>query len=520
MPSTGTASIEQDFMAERSQAITAESLAGLFRHHPYLLLLQKEDWSEYLQLLANIYDVLEDQGARMPIEVVRSLALRFYAFKGLVAPEQKVAYFLSMAIGELQVLKDSHDQFGQRFIETTRAGKSLLQLIENLLSQRSKFSGTNAESMLGSLNDVLIGRQQMTLDEAVHHHKGKIDSYKEDLTRLKRDGLSAAQLLPIAHSNEALFGQAEDAALHVLQSIEDVKDAIETQRKDLADGYFNSRRSAGETLGAVADFYERLYASPEYASYVQAKELLSHLDGFERRFAFRNIDKLLNTIETRELLPRELVKKSNLRPFGHQFAVADTAIQEKIKAQIRILQQQVLYAISTDVEGLRSSLHDLLANLVGTSLGTLEFTTENPVLLKLRPEMPLGEVELFDFTIPAEITPEELQEEGFDLDLERELFLQLIRAEEGTLREILEQLEVHMKQNEVLDVAAYDFPRGLAEYYVLSEIELFSELFGKSLEGELADLRITSKYGQFILRQVPAFTIHRRLEAQVNGSTH
>ena len=507
-------------MAERSQAITAESLGGLFRHHPYLLLLQKEDWSEYLQLLANIYDVLEEQGARMPIEVVRSLALRFYAFKGLAAPEQKVAHFLSMAIGELQVLKDSHDQFGQRFIETTRAGKSLLQLIENLLSQRSKFSGTNAESMLGSLNDILIGRRQMTLDEAVHHHNEKIDAYKEDLKRLKKDGLNAGQLLPIAHSNEALFGQAEDAALHLLQSIEDVKDAIETQRKELAGGYFNSQRSAGETLGAVADFYECLYASPGYSSYVQAKELLSYLDGFERRFAVRNIDKLLNTIEARELLPRDLLKKSNLRPFGHQFTVADTSIQEKIKAQIRILQQQVLYAISTDVEGLRSSLHHLLANLVGMPARALDFTTESPLPLNIRPEMPLGGVELFGFNIPAEVTAEELQEESFDLDLERELFLQLIRAEEGTLREILEQLERYMDKNENLHATAYDFPRGLAEYYVLSEIDLFSERFGKSLAGEIADLRVTSKHGQFILRQVPAFTLYRRREAQANGSIH
>src|SRR5688572_1773156 len=113
-----------DAMAKRSEIITAESLAGVYRHHPYLLLLQKEDWREYLLLLSEIYDVLEEQSSRVPLDAARSIGLRFFATRGLAAPEQKVAQFLAMAIGELEVLKDSHDQFGQRYVETTRSGKA------------------------------------------------------------------------------------------------------------------------------------------------------------------------------------------------------------------------------------------------------------------------------------------------------------------------------------------------------------------------------------------------------------
>ena len=62
-------------------------------------------------------------------------------------------------------------------------------------------------------------------------------------------------------------------------------------------GYFQTQRSAGETLGAVADFYDGLYTSPQYASYVQAKELLSHLEGYQSRFMVRNVDRLLRSAD-------------------------------------------------------------------------------------------------------------------------------------------------------------------------------------------------------------------------------
>lgn len=498
-----------EIMAKRTDLITGESLSGLFRHHPYLLLFQKEDWSDYLLLLAEIYDGLEERSSRVPIDAVRSIAMRHYSVAGLAHPEQKVTSFLTMAIGELQVLKDSHDQFGQRYVEPTRSGKSLLQLMESLIAQRSKFSGTGAETLLGALNDILISRRQMTVEEAIAHHREKIDAYRDDLARIKKDGLVAGQLLPIAHSNEALFSQAEEASIHVLQSIEDVKGAIEQQRRELASGYFQNQRSAGESLGAVADFYDGLYSSPAYSSYVQAKELLSHLEGFQARFSLRNVDRLLHAIESRDLIESDLIKKSNLRSFMHQFAVADVSIQEKVKSQIRILQQQVLYAVATDVEGLRANLHDLLSNLIANPDSALEFCAIHPVSAGLRDEFDCGPVTLFDFELPADVQSQTIEEEPFDLVQERELFFALLRAEEGTLKDILRRLLNHLNENGALRAREHIFPKGMAEYYVLSEIELFDKDIYSVPDG-LADLKIESKHGRYVLRNASSFILRRK----------
>ncbi len=497
-------------IAKRIEHITVESLSGLYRHHPYLLLFQKEDWRDYLVLLAEIYDLLEEQSARVPIEAVRSIAMRFYSHKSLGSPDAKVTSFFTIMIGELQVLKDSHDQFGQRYLEATRSGKTLLQFIESLVNQRNKFSGTGAETLLGALNDILISRGQMTDAEALEHHKEKIEAYRDDIVRIKKEGLGAAQLLPMAHSNEALFVQAEDAAIHVLQSIEDVKAAIEDQRKELASGYFQKQRSAGETLGAVADFYDSLYTSPSYVSYIQAKELLSHLEGFEARFTLRNVDRLLHSIEARELLPHDQVKRSNLRSFMHQFAVADVSIQDKIKSQLRMLQQQVLYAVSTDVEGLRVSLHDLLSKTLSAPDETIHFWETQPIEVNWREAFEPGEVQLFDFEIPAEIKTQEISEESFDLAQERELFLALLRAEEGTLKDILDRLHSFLSQRGELRSSQYTFQRGLAEYYVLSEIDLFTDAIEKHGDG-MADTMIEFQKSQFVLRRAPSFILRRKV---------
>lgn len=496
-------------VSKRATAITEDGLGALFRHHPYLLLLQKEDWREYLQLLAQIYDLLEEHGSRVPMDLVRALAARFYSAKGLSSLEQKVAQFFSMAIGELQVLRDSHDQLGQRYLEPTRAGKSLLQWIESLIAQRHKFSGTGAETLLGALNDILISRKQMTVEEAIRHHKEKIEALREDLTRIRKEGLAAAQLLPLAHSNEALFSQAEEASIHILHSIEEVKDAIEDQRKELAAGYFQIQRSAGETLAAVVDFYDSLYASPQYTSYIQAKELLSHLDGFQARFTQRNVDRLLHSIENNELLAHDLVRRSNLRGFMHRFGQADTSIQEKIKAQLRILQQQVLYSISTDVRGLRASLHDLLVLMIANPAKIFDFWQDEPLPLLLRESFEPGPVELFSFDLPVEIEPHSVTEESFNAFQERELFLELVRAEEGTLKDIVGRLLTYLEKHGELRAREHIFPRGLAEYYVLSEIGLFHGGIELISDGE-ADLKVESKYGSYVLNQAPAFILRRK----------
>lgn len=72
-----------------------------------------------------------------------------------------------MTIGELKVFKDTHDSHGQRYIETTRSGRLLLQWLKSLLNQRTKYSGTGAETLLGSLNDILVSRKQLSQEETL-----------------------------------------------------------------------------------------------------------------------------------------------------------------------------------------------------------------------------------------------------------------------------------------------------------------------------------------------------------------
>jgi hypothetical protein len=497
-------------MAKRSERISSDALGGLFRHHPYLALFQKQNWETYLILIAQIYDMLEEQGQRVPIELVRSIAVRFFAEeKELAALDAKVSAFFVLMIGELQVIKDSHDQFGQRFIETTRSGQRLLQMTESLLAERNKFSGTGAEVLLSALNDILMSRREMTTDEAIQHHKDKIKAYREDLERIRKFGLTAAQLLPMAHSNEALFNQAEEAAIHVLQSIEDVKTSIERQRKELAENYFKGRRSAGQTLGTVADFYRELHASVQYESYVQTKELFSHLEAYQSRFSNRNIDRLLYSIESKELLPVETIKRSNLSSFMRQFGISDISIQEKVKSQLHVLQQQVLYAISTDVEGLQPSLHTVLSNFSSKPELVSDFLTDFALSIQIPDPFEPGVVEGFDFELPVEIESEDLREETFDFYQQKELLLALIRAEEGTLKDILLRLNVELDRTGELRARDHAFPGGLAEYYVFAEIDLFDSSIEKIDDG-VDDLRIESKFGRYVLRQAPVFTLQRK----------
>lgn len=502
-------------MAKRSEVLNKDYLSGLIRHHPYLQILQKEDWQEYLMVLGQIYDVLEEHSSRVSMDSIRPLVHRFYTQLGHSTPESKATTFFTMAIAELQVLKDSHDQFGQRYLETTRSGKSLLQMFEGLIQQRSKFSGTGAEVLLSALNDILISRRQMTEDEALQHHREKIAAYKEDIARIKSEGLAAAQLLPIAHSNEALFSQAEEASIHVLNSIEEVKSAIETQRKESASSHFTNSRSSGQTLSMVADFYQRLYQSPAYTSYVTAKDLLSHLEGFQAHFSLRNVDRLLHSIEDRGILPPDVIKRSNLSAFMRQFAVADDSIQDKIKEQLRILQQQVLYSTTTDVQGMGSALKEILSAMLKRPTVVLSFFEQNPIEVLTPVEFDFGPVEICDFELPAEAVAVELTEEAFDREQERELLLALAQAEEGTLRDILYRLEEHLRTYKELRASDHRFPRGLAEYYILSEIELFTENFQKRDLG-CEDLIIDSKHGSFVLRQVSDFVLSRKSEGE-NG---
>ncbi len=490
-------------MSKRSEFFTEETLTSLFANHPYLGIFQKEDCQEYLHLLASIYDLLESDNARIPFEVLRSFVIKFYAHKKLQFIENKVTSFFVMMIGELMLLQDSHDSFGQRFVEATRAGKELLQHLENLMAQRTKFSGTGAETLLGALNRILISRQSVTEEQALEHHREKIKAYQADIQKIKSLGLAHAELLPIPHSNDALFNQAEEAALHIVASIEDVKAAIEKQRQELSQNYFKNARSAGQNLNAIADFFERLYQSTEYQSYIQAKQLLSHLEGIGARFSVKNIDLLLHQIQARDLIPDHEIKRSHLKGFMGQFEQADHQIQEKIRSQIRLLQQQVHYALFTDVRGAQSQLQSLMTSLIGDRSRALEFFENAPVELNFPADFETGPLELATLEVRRESEGVGIDSHRFAVDEQRALFEALLMAEESTLQDILKNFKLQLakidqKKNPV-SLGGYLFTKGIAEYYVLCEIELFDPQIRKQACGQ-TDLLISAKHGDFVIR--------------------
>jgi hypothetical protein len=495
-------------MPRRQDSIHASSLSTLFMKHPYLALFQKENWGIYLQLLAEIYDLIEDTGQQIPYEGVRMLALRFFRDREFQSAEVKVGYFITMCIEDLKVLKDFHDPNGQRMIETTRSGKQLLHMVEDLLSQRVKYSGTGAETLLGALNEALTSPRIYDQEAAIAHHREKIKAYRYDLKRIEKHGPGHATLLPVPHSVEALFSQAEDAAGSILAAVEDVKAAIEYERKQLAKGYMESTRSSGQSVNTLAEFYEKLHEETTYRSYMQAKNIFSLLAGHGgQRFAHKDVPRILQQLEREERLSKDVIKRSQLNGFHKQFEMADTAIQEKTRAQLQLLQLQVRYSLATNVRGLQDSLKGLLQGMLKHKNRAVDFL-ENHGPSVVERDLIHSSIQPFDFSHPPEID-EALVEETFEEDETRQLINALLRAEETTIKQIVERFRDQLKQQKVLHLANHRFQYGLVEYYVLSEIELFSEDIEKT-ETEAFDLRIDLKKNAVVLRNVPCYQYQMR----------
>lgn len=58
-----------------------EQLDNLFSHHPYILLLQKDDWKEYAIIIQDLYEILEDENSKLPVEVFKTYLIKFYTGK-------------------------------------------------------------------------------------------------------------------------------------------------------------------------------------------------------------------------------------------------------------------------------------------------------------------------------------------------------------------------------------------------------------------------------------------------------
>lgn len=459
---------------------------------------------EYLELLAQIYDHIEETGQQAPYTGVRVLALKFFKQRELLSVEQKTGQFLIMCIEELRVLKDFHDQSGQRMVEISRSGKQLLQLVEQLLSQRVKYSGTGAETLMATLNDALTTNPIFSKQEALEHHRSKIKAYKDDLKRIEEKGVHNAELLPVPHSIDALFAQAEGAAEDILVAVEDVKQAIENERKKLAHSYLNAKLSSGQSVNTVAEFYEQLHLSTTYQSYIQAKDLFSFLEGYGSRFPNKNIAKLLEQLEDNEKIPRNTIKRSQLNGFKKQFDLADTAIQEKTRAQLQLLQLQVRYSLATDVKGLQTSLKSILQAVFKNKDEMTLFFEKYGFLADTR-SMGLAAVELFGFEHQEEIN-DVLSEEEFEEGEKRRLIEALLQAEETTLKQIVSRFKRKLETaNGFLRLSEYDFQYGLAEYYVLTEIELFNKDIVKAEVSSPIDLEINLKGKRIMISNAECF---------------
>ena len=461
--------------------------------------------------MAQIYDVLEEETKRVPFELLRSVALQFYSQRiSASSLDSKISNFFIMMLTELDVLKDSHDESGQRYLEPTRSGKQLLQLVETLVEQKTQFSGTSAEVLLGSLNNLLTVGSGIRFDDAVAHHKSKIAEYKKDLERIQLQGVEYAELLPVSHSAEALFRQAEEAAVSLLVAIEDVKIAIEKKREDLAQSYFQRSKSAGSTIQAITEFYNVLYESKEYLSYIKAKDMLSFLPGYAARFSHKNIDKILFEAQQKELIPKDLVQRSNLKNFQSQFQFADQIIGEQIKYQIQLLQQQVFYAITSDLRGLHEEVRHILSCFFENKSEVFDFCEKSPLVVHLPFETDFGGVDLFDFERVQPLPLPEISDAILDSEEERNLYLSLLAAEEKTVQNVMDFLSEHLNRHSFLSMAEHDYRHGLIEYYVLSEVELFEATLQAELECHKNLVLKSSPSVSYTLKNVPCYRIKRK----------
>lgn len=486
-------------MAKRLQTITQESIDNLYGNHPYLLLLQKSDWKDYLLLIAQIYDLLEEEQSVVPYETLRSLLIQHYSAQNLQSPEQKATGFVSMAIVELRVLKDRYDNFGQRYIETTREGKELLKLIEQLLSQKARYTGLTADTLLVALNNLLLQQHSISETEAIEHHREKIKAYQDDIKRIQKHGVNQSELLPGDFSKEELLQQAEESALHILTAVEDVKLAIEKVRRQLADDYFKESRTAGQSINLVVDFYQSLEQTAEYRSYVQAFDLLSQIDGLGGRFRYRDVDEIVNQALAQKILERSAVERSHLNGFKSRFYRDHKSIQEKRKSQLQLLQQQVLYAISTETKVVEKEVREILSLCYQHKEDSLDYLAGLGPQIKLPFELSWGDVSLNEFDVPIETQGESLTLNELSSAEAQSLARALLEAEEATIQKTLARLRQELLSRKIVRLSDYRLEWGVTEYYVLSEIDLFCRDIAKNPTTPIA-LHIQTRYGVVVIK--------------------
>lgn len=485
-------------MNGRQKWIEPDNVSGLMLKHPHLRLFQKDDWEKYLCLIAQIYDYMEDQGHVHPYEGVKILVQQFYAQEDLSSLDHKVHQFLQLCTLELKVLREHHNNEGLRLLSLTREGRQLLQMCEELLSQRVKYSGTSAETLLGSLNEALISNEKMDEEAAKAHHKKKIKAYQEDLKRIDKNGVEAAKLLPIGHSFEALISQAESASQEILMSVEDVKSAIEEERKKLTEYYFKQSLSPGQSVRSIHSFYERLHQTSQYQSYDFAKNIFSELKLYGERFPSRDVDEILFKLVDKRLLDQKDLKKSPLRAFKSFFERADLEIQDKVREQIRILEMQIHYAIATDTHRAQKFLKQIMQTFHKEEEKALGYLSQS--LLKAKRPINLSRrYGLYEMSPPEYAESQAVELQTMNQSQELELMKALALSEEGRIKSIGQGLLKHIKDKGVLYLKEHKIKNGLAEFYLLNEIENYIPELLQEAQEEVFDLEIETSLRPIVL---------------------
>lgn len=486
-------------MAQRAEIFTQQNIDGLFFNNPFILLFQKTDWMEYLELIARIYDLLENEGSRVECSRMEVLIENFYAGKPLPYVIQKKASFISMAITELAVLKDSHNSSGTRYIETTREGKTLLKICEGLIQNRKKFTGTGADTLMGALNNLLLTHKRMTLEDAVTHHREKIREYKKDIEKMQIDGVHCGELLTQGFSGEELITQAEEAASHILTAGEDIKLAIEQARKNLIRRYRNQDFSVGQAIEYIADFYEELRSSPEHRSYAKAKDILSYLEGIGERFKYKDIPRILHLIGEKGIIDKDSLKQCGLTDFPRHFQNIVRGIEEKVQEQINLLRVQVHYVLAGDSKRTQAELKELMAQFIDQHGHMAEFFTQYPYVVESNMDISIGALKPHSLEIDSELHLEKVSLNQITDDEMRILSELLRKAEEVTISRVIDRLKEHLSRLGEIILSKYSIKHGIVEYYVLSHVEYFSDSINSETM-EQSDLKISTKGKEFILR--------------------
>jgi hypothetical protein len=489
-------------MSRRAEVFSPEHTASLLPNNPWLALFQKNDWPEYLQLIAVLYDAIETDGPRVEYDLIKIIIEHFYEDRDPGSRMQKANQFYRMAVDELEILLEVYSNTGERLVIGTRNGKNLLRICEELIRSRRRFSGKGADVMLGALNELLLYRHPIPLQDAIEHHQQRITEYEKDMERMRKGGVQASEFLGDGSSPEELFVQAEEAARQILLAGEDIKEAIETARRELAQSYRDPAFSAGQAIQHVADFHSKLRGSPEYASFRRASDLLSFIEGLGGRFREKDVSNIFYLLGSRSTVPNELLQSSDLRHFSDRFASLEREIAAKIGEQLNILRVQVHYVLENTGGRAQADLSEWMALMSNAGSSAFDFLGRAGLEYDIGLDVDIGAVQLNPLEVEFDVAAYRPERNELNEDEWRRMHELLLSTEEATIGRVVERLRDYLSRNGSVRLSEYPIESGIPEIYILSNIESYAQDI-RSEFLQYADIVFYSKTGaEFIIQDL------------------